>query len=311
MSSDWIKTNERLQFVRDQLSSYSGVSRKGPEGSTFVLCPFHSEKTPSLRIFHGNDSRNPGWGKCYGCGEQGSWNKIAPALGLAPFGPQKPTEAYARPFSLSDEDSDESTTEDLKFEPLPKNKKWRGIPTNFLRKLGCKVYINQWGYKGVFLPVDVGNEQRGYIKARFRKDDNPVKSERRPSYVNKKGSWVKTHGLFLFDQSLTVLKKRKTRTVVLVEGPRDALVLLMKGIPAMAILGTHSWTDAKRRLLETYGVRRVVVLMDGDEAGNKAADLLMSSLPLLFKVKRIDCPLDKDPATLDPEDYTRLQKLTR
>lgn len=39
-----------------------------PDRNGFVLCPFHNEKTPSLKLFTGD---NPGW-HCFGCGEGGS-----------------------------------------------------------------------------------------------------------------------------------------------------------------------------------------------------------------------------------------------
>lgn len=265
-----------MEHVLGQLAVYSGQSRKMGTDSTFVCCPFHNERTPSFRIFHSTSSYNPGFGKCYGCGVSKSWDEFASLLNLQPFAGTKPTELYSRPMKLDFDDEDEepeyTTTE------LPRNKKWRGIPTNLLIEIGCKMYRDQWS-KYIFLPCNVGGEMRGYIRGRLRKEKD------KPSYLNKAGPWSKKYGLFPFDYTIS---KMIDKTIVLVEGPRDSLRLLNNGIPAMSLLGTQSWTRKKAELLEVYGVERVLIMMDGDDAGGQAIDLVMPDLKKYMSVKVID-----------------------
>lgn len=286
---DYVETQSKLDFVRVQLQQYSGPKRE-MGSSTFVICPFHSEKTPSARIFVGEDTKNPGFLKCYGCGGSGSWDKIAPLLGLKPYKKGKPEVEYANLNLLPSEDVDERTSDDsnfvmekMTFKDLPKGKKWRGIKTSLLIKMGakiCQIDSKEYGLlkPRLWLPVHINGELRGYIKARFRKDPDY------PSYINAKGPWSRTHGLFPFDPAIELMRELDSKTVVLVEGQRDALRLIEAGIPAMCILGTQSWSDTKAKLLELAGVRRLILLLDGDCAGREATKLLKPKIETMFKV---------------------------
>lgn len=279
---DYVEKQNRLAFVRSELQQYSGVKQE--QGSTiFVLCPFHHEKSPSFRIFASESTTSPGFGKCYGCGQKGPWDDIAPKLGLKPFRRGKPQVEYASIGKLVADDSDEDfVNEEMELSDLPKNKKWREIKTNLLIDLGAKVCRVMHPEHGrlkpkIWLPVYINEELRGYIKARFRKDPDW------PSYVNAKGPWSKTAGLFPFDYSVKVMRKLKCKTIVLVEGQRDALRLIQMGIPAMCILGTQSWSENKAKLLELAGVKRVILLMDGDCAGRDATAMLEPLVSKMFK----------------------------
>lgn len=285
--SNYIDVQAKLDFVRGQLSQYSGqISRSG--SATLVICPFHSEKTPSARVFISDTTKNPGYLKCYGCGGKGPWDKVAPLLGLKPFKREKPTEEFANlnmlPSEEDEPDSDEEfVNEEMELSNLPRNKKWRDIKTNLLIALGAKVCRIQSKQYGLFeprlwLPVYINGELRGYIKARFRKHPDW------PSYINAKGHWSKTHGLFPFDHSIEMMRELGSKTIVLVEGQRDALRLISMGIPAMCILGTQSWSDTKAKILELAGVRRLVLLFDGDCAGKEATKLLLPRVEPMFKV---------------------------
>jgi 5S rRNA maturation endonuclease (ribonuclease M5) len=286
---DYVEIQSKLDFVRNQLQQYAGL--KNEQGSTFfVCCPFHAEKTPSFRIFIGPDTKSPGYGKCYGCGEKAGWDKIAPLLGLKPYKKGKPEVEYANlnilPTEIDDDDQDADTNfiqEPMEFSELPKNKKWRDIKTNLLIKLGakiCHITTKDSGhvYKRLWLPVHINGQLRGYIKARFRKHPDY------PSYINAKGPWSRTNGLFPFDPAIALMREIGSKTIVLVEGQRDALRLISEGVPAMCILGTQSWSDTKAKLLELAGVRRVVLLMDGDCAGIDATKMLRPKLRQMFKV---------------------------
>lgn len=282
---DYVGSINRRQFVIDQLAMYGGETKKLNEASTFIMCPYHHEKTPSFRIFHGATTKNP-IGVCYGCGKKVTWNELAPVIGLKAFAHQKPKDEFLN-LSFLPSDSDFSTQEQkekIRFSKLPRDKKWRGISTNLLIELGakkCEVCHPEHGWlkPKLYLPVIIRGKERGYIKARFRKHAEY------PSYINSTGQWSKTHGLFPYDTAVKLMRKLKTKTIVLVEGPRDALRLISEGIPAMCILGTQSWTATKTKVLELSGCTQVILMMDGDCAGIAATKKLRKELKSMFDLK--------------------------
>lgn len=257
---------------------WSGRKGISTDTYTFILCPWHQEKTPSGQVFHGSGTRHPGYYKCLGCGHKAGWDDLADATGMQPFGRNKSKEAFSMPLSIGDEEDDPISFE---LKPLPKNKTWRSMDTNFLRRVGCKLMVTEYGTNMIYLPIIINGEERGFVKARLKKDPEGI----RPSYINRKGPWSKTHGLFPFDYAIRVMKRTKSRTVVLVEGPRDALRLLSLGIPAMSILGTNTWTTRKATLLELHGVERVILMMDGDEAGILATERIRPDIKGILKLK--------------------------
>ncbi len=252
----------RLAFVLAQLSTYAGDKKAVNSESTFVQCPYHTEATPSFRIFHSPASKSPGYGKCYGCGASHPWNEFAQKLGLKGWESAKPSEVFASSLRLEEEIKPEK--EELTFTDLPRDKVWRSIPTNFMITTGAMKCTNQWGTSMVWMPVNVLGRQRGYLKARLRKEKD------KPSYINSKGTWSRDTGLFLYDFVREMYPKLKT--VVLVEGPRDGLRLNYLNIPTISILGTQSWSPRKTRYMELLGVDRVILCMDGDDAGQAAIE---------------------------------------
>ncbi len=278
---DYNEVSQRLAFVQTEFLKYGLQYRKSGK-NLFILCPFHAERTPSARVFL-DDQRNPGSLNCLGCGANAKWDEWAPKVGLEPFKRSKPKDEYVLPNmerlvpEVDESNGEEFIQENLKFLPLPPDKKWRGIPTNFLISIGakiCKVRYEDGGLSEskLYLPVLVNGELRGYIKARFRKHPEL------PSYINAPGGWSRIQGLFPFDPAINLMRKLKCRTIVLVEGQRDALRLLMAGIPAMCIMGTQSWSANKATMLAAAGVKHLVLLFDGDCAGIEATQKIKPKL---------------------------------
>ena len=280
MSQAYTNLADKLQFVREQCRGLAGA--KHHKNYTMIRCPFHDDLNPSGSIYHSETTRNPGFFRCYGCGKTASWDELAPLIGCEPFS-NNPRVRYAniRNFTL-DEDFDEKP-EKLIFSELPDGKKWRGVKTSLLKKIRCKIckvrYAN--GNLGkdrfIYLPVIIDGETVGYTKGRMKKVEGET------SYINLRGSWVKTHGLFPFD--FAIKNMTDTKTVVLVEGQRDALRLLANGIPAMCIMGTQSFSESKCRLLALHGVERCVILMDGDSAGIEGTKKVYSILNKFLECK--------------------------
>ena len=65
---------------------------------------------------------------------------------------------------------------------------------------------------------------------------------------------------------------RRAEEIVLVESVIDSLSLVEAGVgQAIALFGAHGVTEEHRDLVRRFGVRRVVVALDADETGHKAA----------------------------------------
>lgn len=103
--------------------------------------------------------------------------------------------------------------------------------------------------------------------------------------VNPKG--VHT-GAFLFNYD----RVKQARTVMLVEGPFDAIAL---GDNAVALFGTHLSQQQYRLLVQTKA-KKVVVLLDPDKAGRKAREEILDRLRGIFPevtAPRIRCDPDE------------------
>ena len=276
----------KVAHVKEELRKVSGA-RPG-SNYTMVKCPWHADNSPSLRVSH-----NPmypgsiGWTKCYACGANEPWADYASVTGLAAFDNKQSNKIPSTDFSLYDAELLEDTSVELGTEPLryydlvqnaymlDLNTRWRGFKLTFLERLGCKIaYHKDKQRYFLWIPVNVNHQLVGYVKA------YPTKSKDRsyPSYLNAPGFWSKTKGLLMFDQSAALMRELGLKTVVIVEGPRDALRLLTLGIPAIAILGTQSWSSEKVFLLQQHGAERFVLCTDGDDAGEQAAELITTGV---------------------------------
>lgn len=87
--------------------------------------------------------------------------------------------------------------------------------------------------------------------------------------------------------------------IILVESVIDALSVEAAGFPnVVAIQGTNGLNDPDMKLLDDYGVRRIVLLLDGDEPGQKAALRLNEKLS-----SRFSCEMKLLPGNHDPNSF--------
>lgn len=291
--------SEYTPIIKAEIQQIRGPKKPHANG-TFIVCPFHADHSPSLLVNTVPTARGSvGTFYCFGCGEKGNWNKLAKKLNLTQI--DIDNREYIPP--IQSEDSSALTLEKVANSVLTVEvaRDWRGIDNRLLQDIGAKELLLKDDSQ-LFLPVVVYGDVIGGVQAVWTKKKGVV------SYMNTPGEWSKTKGLFPFDFIRTRSKKD---FVVMVEGPRDALAMIQQGIPALSILGSTSWSRQKRELLLSLEKDRIFLLMDSDDAGQKASAMLLSSLTphitvteiSLKKVaKKLRKPLD--PASL-PESLVQ------
>jgi 5S rRNA maturation endonuclease (ribonuclease M5) len=261
-----------------------------------VCCPYHDDKNPSASINLNDKAPVPmGWFRCFGgsCHKSVPWNTVAATLGLAQIGKnkRKRSEDYLNPEKFKDELLDEAKKSERGFEREMsemeffdfQDSEWRGVPRKLLERVGARLaYLDRTGDFYAWLPVMIEGELKGYVKGTLEKAE-----EGKSSYFNASGTWSGQFGLLFYDFAIKMMRRKHLDTVVLVEGPRDALRLLRYGIPAMAVLGAINWNDEKRYTLERSGVGNVILFMDGDDAGIEATTKIYESCRTHFKVRRM------------------------
>jgi 5S rRNA maturation endonuclease (ribonuclease M5) len=286
-------------LIRNEIAKVKGAKRGLKY--TMICCPYHNDNHPSGRVTHNPEKpRSIGYFTCYACGAGREspirWNELAAKLGLQQFGKDKAESADVPAISLEGFEErlfgKEATgaAAMVRFPLLSVNSEyaglegeWRGFSLEFLTKVGAELAFDPVREKYyVLLVANVNGEEVGYVRAELQKAIGKF-----PSYLNKAGEWSLTKGLLFFDYAIALMRKKELSTMVLVEGPRDALRLLREGIPCVCILGTHSWSPKKTRLLEFADVEKLILLFDGDEAGEKATELVYSSTRKSFNVKKV------------------------
>lgn len=243
-----------------------------------VLCPnpAHRDTSPSCNVYVGEPGRVPvGFFSCWSCGFKSYWNPVATRFSLELLSEQdnrftktrsvipKEVKQSLLPESLSLATLSQALSCGL-YLPLEDTDTWRTIPNKVLRLVGAvkTVDINT-SEPCLLFPVQINDNLVGGIKAFY--EPNPKIG----SYQNLSGEWASTQGVAFYDHVKPLIEK--TGYVVVVEGPRDALRLISIDIPAVAILGTKNISRKKVELIYRLAPR-VVLCMDGDDAGTKAVN---------------------------------------
>jgi DNA primase len=175
------------------------------------------------------------------------------------------------------------------------------IPLTVLERLGL-VGVNERGHYDFFrdrvmLPVlDRQKRPLGYSSRLLDPDAKDRK------YVNSPDSplFHKKENLYGLHAALDAI--RRSGTAIVVEGNFDVMSLHEAGIEeAVAPMGT-ALTSEQVSLLARLA-RRVVVVFDGDEAGQRAA---RKALPLFLEAEA-DGRVARMPSGVDPDDFVRAQ----
>ena len=287
---DIMQLSEKIKSILMQKAQRPQVKDK----SVFICCPFHGEKTPSCAVTIHSTTFAPGTFYCFGCGQKGSWNMLAEKLGFK-FRVNNADISASMRATVIDDQSDllrieaESVEEFIiaqnfdSYITWPPGEPWRNIDYSFMRDIEAYM-IYEFDEQKLFLPVKVNGKLIGGIRA----------SIDYKKYLTTHGNWVKSQGLFPFDVTRKLVRKKKWKKkfVVLVEGPRDVARLVLAGIPALAILGSKQWSQQKTELLMSLidDDFEVVMIFDSDKAGKEATDMVRANLKSYFTLKKVTLP---------------------
>lgn len=267
---------------------------------TFKMrCPFHPtlDRNPSLQV-----TITKPWSvvyKCWSCGAGGGgWNNIAEKAGLTKLTTnQKATTIDAVKYNVNQINKQDEITIGKDLVCYPFNDQWREIPYAFLQQFNPRIWYDQTSAAWrLILDVNIYDELQGYIGAALYEGT-------KPKYRNLKGLAAKE----VFFPLNTLLHD----TAVLVEGPYDAIRLQYFGYPAMAILGTDNWSTIKVSLLASAGIEKIILLMDGDDAGYKAVRDIWPTINKGFNVKVLYLYDGFDPGNMGPEYFEQLNNILK
>lgn len=292
---------DAFSIVLEELERVEGRKKRTSNG-TAICCPFHDEKTPSCGINTAMDAKVPvGTFNCLGCGMSGPWNQLAAKLNLRQIkdwqhfqGTSGATLSRANKRKKQFENTNNYTKERLFEEvgnavlPWPKEKEWRDYPGTMISRVEGYMYDDQGRDELMLvLPVYINGKYQGGVKALWEKPANG------PSYVNTNGDWILNYGLLGYD----FIRKHKLfgcDSVVLVEGPRDWLRLVLNKIPACAILGSKMFSEKKLMLLMGLGIKKIYTLADNDKSGSGMVTIIEQMCRGMIDFEELKLPRKKD-----------------
>ncbi len=125
-------------------------------------------------------------------------------------------------------------------------------------------------------------------------------------YVNTPETPLFHKGQIIYALDLAMEAARKVKELHLVEGYTDVMAAHQAGFSVTcAVLGTQT-TEDHAALVRRSGVKRVVLVFDGDNAGRSAAQkALRGLLPLGIEIRIAELPAGKDPGDLLVSDEGR------
>lgn len=236
-----------------------------------MRCPIHKGGQETHNSLLVNTSTRKAYAighwKCLACSARGNIEELIGFFGIKGGQEFIDIEDYDEEYVKT-----HSNPEDLFPTGSPLTRPWREIDHSILNKMGALLINRTQPIKqlSLFLPVDIGDDRLGAIYANIEKTA-------KNNYFNTKGTWSSS-ALFAYNLASDTIIQNNIDTAVLVEGPRDALMLNQQEIPALGILGVSSWSEQKIQLLESLPIERVILAFDADQAGNMATNTIYKAL---------------------------------
>jgi DNA primase len=128
-----------------------------------------------------------------------------------------------------------------------------------------------------------------------------------PEQIKQYGKWKFPPGLSKKDLLYNFHRVRShlIKGLVVVECPWGVMRLAQLNIPAVALLGIHL-SHTQHYLLRK--IKRVILMLDGDNAGRKATERIRKTLETSTQVQQVNLPSDMDPDDLKDHDLIRVSR---
>lgn len=271
----------KAELVKNELAKLPVV--EFIEDEAIILCAWHDDHHPSLRVALTERIRKkpngqmktvtPGNFFCFSCKAGGGWNSLAEKLNLQGWDSKEAENTPSDPFwALSKQIAVLGEAPFVYRKPATDgvwDLSWRGLPSAFMQMHGAEsLWDNKDEDYRIYLPVhNINQKLIGHVGARPENSTIPDKRKYINSYqFPKESNWYLLNTIVPTDKA------------VIVEGPFDTLRLKYHDIPAIGAYGVSDCYPEKVFQLLASGIRKVVLCLDGDQAGRAAGPLFTSAL---------------------------------
>lgn len=319
MKKTWVDLAKIKDSVRfeDVLEHY-GVKMTSTRGKELQgHCPFHDDKNPSFNV---NTRKKVFF--CFGCGAKGSvvdfvskkeevsvteaaillcrWFDISEAVINAPAankGPETPNRDSSRTkntgglgeSTAGSEATNEALTFRLHLDPDHWYLKDRGLAPRTISHFGLGFCKNGLMKNRIAIPI---HDEEGELVAYAGRWAGHV-----PSAVEK-------YMLpFRFKKSRVLFNLHRVKgaeVLVIVEGYWSVFRLHQLNIPSVALMGC-TLSKTQESLLTASNTSRLILLLDGDDAGRQAQAQILPRLARHFFTKAVELPEGNQPDTADEQ----------
>jgi len=176
--------------------------------------------------------------------------------------------------------------------------KGRGLRPETIERFGCGYCLSKGTFAGRYLiPLhDALGRLVGYAGRAI--------DEQEPKYLFPSGEkgFHKSH--LLFNYHRVIKEVQKDQAVVLVEGFFDCMKVAQAGFPCVALLGS-SLSEEQEDLISAE-FSRVILLLDGDEAGRRCTEDCLKRLSRKLFIRVVDLSDGKQPDMLNERELQEL-----
>ncbi len=279
--------------VLDQKGIYYKKTNNPSELLIACTSGLHDDANPSLQynldsnIFH-----------CWACDFSGGSSKFLASVGIVTKLPLESKQPY-KIRKLR-----EKLNQKIEYGSFSMPKNFRDAHDSFRNikpetlKFFEAFYTTEYGFEDyICVPI------KQFGKLRFIEGRNRFNNDK-PKYYRQPSSAQITDILFPID------KVKDKKHLILVEGLFDVINMWNLGYEnAVCIFGTANFNMKKVDLLEKLGVVKVSIMMDGDDAGRRAAQRIQNLVEKVdIQSKIIELPYGKDPGDLLQTEIKHLLK---